>query len=1542
MGIERILTSSERDFVAKSECIAKYQNQGRSAASFVLGLSASNGRVRRARQADVWSTLAGRTSIDWSRVFVFLVDERYGWNCQEESNSFLIRDTLIKNLHRRSAGFPESNLILPNTSLDSAQACAEDYQSRLCDMLEKEHGPHLVTIGLGSDGHIASVFPEWYKAVPDRWSMATQKKRSVLVTETSEFEVRTRICVNLRVIREASNILVTLQEGSEEAWTNVKRSFDEERFGEKRFAKRAKVVEPTGVVVSTDGFLMVHAKGRKPKPAPKPPDSPLHYVLRYSNISAMQLAVDRESHYSFVVMGAAGDLAKKKTFPSLFQLHLGRLLPGSMQIIGVDDPKFHQDVTNVSDFWDKRLREHLEKQKGWVNEDVENFKRRLHFIHVQLDQPETMSALDRRLRELAEGRPKEHRVFYLALPPFLFAQAVEHLRERCWSDTGWNRVVVEKPFGKNGGEAAALSSSLKKYLDEKEIFRMDHYLAKTLVLNLLTLRFANRELGHLFHCHHVANVRITFKEAIGVQGRAGYFDGYGIIRDIMQNHLMQVLTLVAMEAPATLEAEDVRDEKVKVLKQIRPISPRDCVIGQYEGYQTDPDIQKINLKQGYASRCPTFAVAVLYLDNERWSGVPFIMKAGKGLEVQQTIVRIQFKKAPPSSLFGEQPQNELVIRIQPNEAIYYKMLAKMPGLTQQARDVEQTVLDLVDLTRSCHGAQILKVAGALQDPSYFDVEELSCNGLHEKAVERCCAAAPAEKVVAVLQLAANHNRQQLASLEGAISTALQMQEQLQDDCRGIQEALLVPRAGALKVMLHDALDSLESVKHLVLSGLCRFCYKVEDEDLAVLEEQLTAKGIADTLAKFQRLQENIDEQSLVVAELDVERRCLPHYVAEQLVGVTVSVEHGLEEAVAGLLQWPIARRLQGPRLARMAILEEGFLDDFHEAAERLFSAVIAAPARLGHQLDILCFAISPRNHWSQGHPTAQILWGLAPELRGLGSVEDEDLPDAEPARTTTLPPRMANESDPTPDPDAAMGLVVLISNHTSEQTVQDLTNRLEGPHCLFLEDSCGTALEALGYNCHSGDPDKPKCLHPTHASTLATIKDIWPADLQPHFGWRRHAATLSAAHAAWHLGTAIWGPTASVWLMDFRPEAACPGLPLAAAVESVPSARIQIVKDPEVLFGMDPRSVRPITDQALRQEDPDTLSARTPLAVRISKYIAFHQAAVVNLKSRASGQPERAGNKAAGNAKILVYSCTPFAQCGGHGDRLNGIITTFLLAVLTGRAFFIDSESPLPLQLLLQPRSIDWRVSGGLKSTAGLRHLSYHDKRWQFEADLEKLAASDEEVLVINMNYRMIRSLFEAPAFRKAAQQLGLPHNSPPFLAAEIFDVLFGPTQLLRQELHSLRTELSLRRSIAFIGIHLRTGQIAWDPARHDGPDELQAFLDCARKAEHDLGLDLETPWLLATDSNSIIELASELPEAKTGKLRIPEARGRVHIDRSGMEETLSGAAANYGEWLLFGRAAAVVLSRSYFGETAAEVGRVRHAYFAPGGGCVRTDLSSS
>mmetsp|Transcript_63304 Transcript_63304/g.185049 ORF Transcript_63304/g.185049 Transcript_63304/m.185049 type:complete len:795 (-) Transcript_63304:69-2453(-) len=697
MGIERIQASTERDFVDKAadfiqECIMKFQLT-HSVGCFVLGLHGSNGRVRRARETDIWSHVACRTSIDWQRLKIFLVDERYGFQVPEDSNAHLVRDSFLKTLFRCGVAFPESHLITPNTALEPMQACAADYQSRLCELFEQENGPHLVTIGLGMDMHVASIFPEWYRSAPERWAEATRKGIGVLCTETTTFEVPRRICVNLRVIRKAERIMLTLQQGSEEAWKRVKQAFDEERFAERR-PKRAKVAEPTSVLLSADGVMMVQVKGPSGKQAAPPPPSPLDYVLKYSNISVMQLRVDMENHLALVVMGAGGDLAKKKTFPAIFQLHLARLLPANTSVIGCEDTKFHADLGNMDDLWEKRLKSFLEKEKGWVSGDLQEFRKLMDFVPVSYDEPSTLRALDGRIRECAKGRTRDNRVFYLALPSFLFGKAVEQLRLNCWSETGPCRVIVEKPFGKNGEQARELSDRLTKHLTESETFRIDHYLAKTLVLNLLTLRFANRELGHLFHQHHIANVRITFKEAIGVQGRAGYFDGYGIIRDIMQNHLMQVLTLVAMEAPASLKAEDVRDEKVKVLKQIRPIVARDCVIGQYDGYQDDPDIRKLNEKNGYPSRCATFAVVVLYLDNERWSGVPFIMKAGKALETQHTIVRLQFKKAPPHSLFGDQPQNELVIRIQPHEAIYYKMLAKLPGLSQGPQDVQQTVLDL--------------------------------------------------------------------------------------------------------------------------------------------------------------------------------------------------------------------------------------------------------------------------------------------------------------------------------------------------------------------------------------------------------------------------------------------------------------------------------------------------------------------------------------------------------------------------------------------------------------------------------------------------------------------------------------------------------------------------------------------------------------------------------------------------------------------------------------------------------------------------------
>jgi len=346
--------------------------------------------------------------------------------------------------------------------------------------------------------------------------------------------------------------------------------------------------------------------------------------------------------------------------------------------------------------------------------------------------------------------------------------------------------------------------------------------------------------------------------------------------------------------------------------------------------------------------------------------------------------------------------------------------------------------------------------------------------------------------------------------------------------------------------------------------------------------------------------------------------------------------------------------------------------------------------------------------------------------------------------------------------------------------------------------------------------------------------------------------------------------------------------------------------------------------------DAATILADTPLSVRLADYIELHRQGVAQLRE-----------DPAADVRVLVYSCQPFAQCGGHGDRLNGIVTAFLLAVLTRRVFLIDSESPLPLQLLLAPRLIDWRVRGGLLATAGLRQHSYHDKRRQFEADLGRLASYEDNVLVINVNYRLLRMMFEAPALQEAATALGLPTHAPQFFVAEVFDLLFTPSPALHHELEGLRSQVGSPEDGRFIAIHLRTGEISWDPARHSKA-ELASFLSCARQAEAELGLPPETPWLLATDSADVASAITELDEWRIGKLRVPSQGGRIHIDRSAVGEVLEGVGANFAEWLLFGRAAAVVLSRSYFGETAAEVGRVPFAYFAPGGGCVRTDLSTS
>ncbi|KAB2034475.1 hypothetical protein ES319_D04G088700v1 [Gossypium barbadense] len=280
------------------------------------------------------------------------------------------------------------------------------------------------------------------------------------------------------------------------------------------------------------------------------------------------------------------------------------------------------------------------------------------------------------------------RLFYLALPPSVYPSVCRMIRKYCMNEFdlgGWTRVVVEKPFGKDLDSAELLSSQIGELFDEPQIYRIDHYLGKELVQNLLVLRFANRFFLPLWNRDNIDNVQIVFREDFGTEGRGGYFDEYGIIRDIIQNHLLQVFCLVAMEKPVSLKPEHIRDEKVKVLQSVLPIKDEEVVLGQYEGYRDDPTVPDY-------SNTPTFATVILRIHNERWEGVPFILKAGKALNSRKAEIRVQLKDVPGDIFKCEkQGRNEFVIRLQPSEAMYMKLTVKQPGLEMST---VQSELDL--------------------------------------------------------------------------------------------------------------------------------------------------------------------------------------------------------------------------------------------------------------------------------------------------------------------------------------------------------------------------------------------------------------------------------------------------------------------------------------------------------------------------------------------------------------------------------------------------------------------------------------------------------------------------------------------------------------------------------------------------------------------------------------------------------------------------------------------------------------------------------
>jgi len=324
--------------------------------------------------------------------------------------------------------------------------------------------------------------------------------------------------------------------------------------------------------------------------------------------------------------------------------------------------------------------------KGWDDKKSE-FLSKLFYHSGGYDNHQSFVELDQLLKKHEENEDG-HRMFYMAIPPSVFVAVAKSIKSASMSSNGWNRIVIEKPFGRDLETSTQLSSQLAQIFEEDQMYRIDHYLGKEMVQNLMTLRFANLVFEPIWNRNYISSIQISFKEDIGTEGRGGYFDEFGIIRDVMQNHLLQIMALVAMEGPVSLSAEDVRDEKVKVLRATQAINIEDVVIGQYgkdpegkkPGYLDDPTVPK-------GSIVPTFAAAVLHINNGRWKGVPFILKCGKALNERKAEIRIQFNEHP-QHLFPKAARNELVLRVQPNEAVYMKFNAKAPGMNEGTIETE--------------------------------------------------------------------------------------------------------------------------------------------------------------------------------------------------------------------------------------------------------------------------------------------------------------------------------------------------------------------------------------------------------------------------------------------------------------------------------------------------------------------------------------------------------------------------------------------------------------------------------------------------------------------------------------------------------------------------------------------------------------------------------------------------------------------------------------------------------------------------------------
>src|SRR3954451_24795693 len=393
---------------------------------------------------------------------------------------------------------------------------------------------------------------------------------------------------------------------------------------------------------------------------------------------------------ALVIFGASGDLTRRKLLPALYQLARGQRLPARFVVIGIAR----------SEMTDDGFRQHFHdsmKEFAGVSKPDEvstALARGMRYVHGEMDDP----ALYERLCGVLQEAGTPGILFYLAIPPSVYGTVVERLGAAKLAKPdegrGWRRVIVEKPFGTDLTTARRLNQLMHEHLDESQIFRIDHYLGKETVQNLLVFRFANGMFEPVWNRRYIDHVQITAAETVGVERRAAYYEGAGALRDMVQNHLMQLLALVAMEPPIAFTAESVRDRKMDALLSVQPIGDDHVVRAQYRGgWVTGSEVPAYRKEEGVAagSTTETFVALRMQLDSWRWAGVPFYLRTGKRLPKRTTEIAIQFRR-PPLEIFKRVSQssvapNLLIINVQPDEGISVRFEAKLPGTRMQLAPV---------------------------------------------------------------------------------------------------------------------------------------------------------------------------------------------------------------------------------------------------------------------------------------------------------------------------------------------------------------------------------------------------------------------------------------------------------------------------------------------------------------------------------------------------------------------------------------------------------------------------------------------------------------------------------------------------------------------------------------------------------------------------------------------------------------------------------------------------------------------------------------